>query len=110
MGRKRRDTLITFLRAGVVDNGLRREVGDFAPLHDTWADKSDVSDAERNAAAQVEAVITTRFVVRWTAGNATVVPSDLIRVGTQHYNITGIKEIGRRADLEISAHTVEGPA
>lgn len=102
----RRNTLITFLRAPRVDSGLRSEAGAFTPLHQTWAEKTDVSDAERIAAAQVTAELSARFVVKWTQANRGVTAADMIQIGTgagaRYFAITGVKEIGFRDQLEFS--------
>jgi head-tail adaptor len=108
-----RDTKITFMRPGVVDDGLASRKGAMADLHQTWAGLKDVSDAERLAAGQVEGVMITRFVVGWTTANATVTPADVIRVRVDgvevYYGITGVKRIGARDRLEITAQTRPAP-
>lgn len=68
-----------------------------------WAAKRDVSDRERMAAQEVSATITTRFQVRWSSFTAGITPKDRLTCEGVEYDITGIKEIGRRDALEITA-------
>lgn len=68
-----------------------------------WASKRDVSDRERMAALEVSAVITTRFQVRHSSFTAGITPKDRLICEGLEYDITGIKEIGRRDGLEITA-------
>lgn len=100
------DRRIQFRRATLQDGPLgRKEV--FAD-HGTpvWASKRDVSDGERVRAAEVQAQITTRFVVRWSSFSAALTPKDRLVCGGLEYDISGIKEIGkRRTYLEITAAT-----
>ena len=105
--------MLTFMRSENVDTVLRSERGPFAAVHQTWGEKTDVSDGERILAAQVSATVTARFIVRYTASNAGVTPADLIRIGegaaVVYYAITGIKDVGFRDRLEFTAHTRDSP-
>lgn len=67
------------------------------------AEKRDVSDAERMRASEVQAHITTRFQVRWSGFTAGITPKDRLICEGRTYEISGIKELGRRRMLEITA-------
>lgn len=67
------------------------------------ASKEDVRDAERVAAQEVGADITTRFQVRWTEVLSTVNAKDRVLYEGQVYSIVGTKELGRRRGIEITA-------
>ena len=68
------------------------------------ASKADVSDGERWRASEVQAHITSRFVVRWSVFTSDLSPKDKLRCERVEYDISGIKEIkGRRRWLEITA-------
>ena len=67
------------------------------------AEKRDVSDAERMRAGEIQAHITTRFRVRWSAFSAGLTPKDRLICEGLVYDISGIKELGRRRTLEITA-------
>lgn len=97
------DRRVQFRRAGLIDNGLSR-----VPVFAThggpvWASKVDVSDAEKQRAAEVQASITSRFRVRWSAFSADITPMDRLVCEGVEYDITGIKDIGRREFREITA-------
>jgi len=68
-----------------------------------WAQLTHVSDSEKWQAAQVQAVVTARIRLRWSAFAADITPLDRIICEGLDYNITGIKEIGRRKAIEITA-------
>lgn len=97
------DRRIQFQRATLTDNGFE-QVEAFAnhgsPI---WASKTDVSDGERLRADQVSANLTARFVVRWSSFTADLTPKDRITYAGETFDILGIKEIGRREGLEITA-------
>ena len=100
----RLDRRIQFQRASLVDDGF----GEVEKWEDhgspVWARKTDVSDGERWRADEVQAQITTRFLVRWSGFTADLTPKDRLVSDGVKYNITGIKEAsGRRQWLEITA-------
>ena len=68
-----------------------------------WASKADISDGERWRAGEVSAQVTTRFRVRWNGTTSAITPKDRLACEGREYDITGIKEIGRREGLEITA-------
>ncbi len=98
-----RDSLVQFSRATLTDDGLSKV--------ETWADhgapmsasKADISDGERWRAGEVAANITSRFQVIWSPFTADLTPRDRLTCDGRTYDITGIKEIGRRKLLEITA-------
>lgn len=97
------DRRVKFQRATLVDDGFSG-VETFADHGSpVWASKQDVSDGERWRAGEVAAHITTRFVVRYSAFSADLTPKDRLVVDGVTYGITGVKEIGRREALEITA-------
>ena len=98
------DRRVQFLRATLTDDGFG-QVEAFAPHGAPEpAAKSDVSDGERWRAGEVQAHITTRFTVRWSAFTADLTPRDRLTCEGRSYDISGIKETGgRRRWLEITA-------
>nr|WP_256370897.1 head-tail adaptor protein [Rhodovulum sp. ES.010] len=86
------------------DDGFTTAAGEFvaygAPV---WAGKRDIADGERWRAGEVAAHVTTRFTVRSTAFTRNITPADRLVCEGVSYGITGIKEIGRRQWLEITA-------
>lgn len=65
--------------------------------------RKDISDGERWRAGEVGATITTRFTVRSSSFTRDVTPKDRLVCEGREYEISGIKEIGRRDFLEITA-------
>lgn len=98
-----RDRLITILRLGRSFDSHNRPVEGWSKLAQVWAAKMDVSDGERFRAAQVAATVTTRFRLLWSPQVADVNPKDRIALDGREYDIVGVKEIGRREGLEVTA-------
>jgi hypothetical protein len=98
------DNRIQFMRAGVVDTGMRDRAGPLANLGDpVWASKQDISDGERSRAGTVSNLAVSRFMVRWSSFAASIKKSDALKCGEVTYQITGIKDgAGRRRLVEIT--------
>ena len=62
-----------------------------------------VSGAEFAGRAQIVAVETVEFTVRWSATVANVSPLDRVRHQGRVYDVRGVHEIGRREGLRIIA-------
>lgn len=79
-----------------------------APIYGTlettvWASKEDVSDVERVRAQEVGAEITTRFRIRWSEAVRRFDARGRVLFDGREYSVSGVKEIGRREGLEITA-------
>lgn len=97
------DRRVQFQRSTLTDNGLE-DVQTWADHGlPVWASKTDVSDGERLRADQVSANLTARFVVRWSSFTADLTAKDRIIYAGETFDIFGIKGIGRREGLEITA-------
>lgn len=94
------DRRVTIQRAAVLTNDLGEEVPTWSEHATVWAQVVPVSDGERWRAAEVGAAVTTRFRIRWGFG---VTPEDRIAYDGRIYDVTGVKEIGRREGQEITA-------
>lgn len=96
------DRRIQFMRAVEEDNGL--EVKQVFESHGAriWGSRKDVSDGERAVAGWIEATLASRFVIRSTGFTRGITAKDRLVCDGQSYDITGIKEIGRRLWLEIT--------
>lgn len=95
------DRRLTLHLVSTFDDGLSA-VEIFTPGPTVWASKTEVSDAERWRAGQVQASVTTRFQVRYSPTTAGLTPQDRVECEGTTYNITAIKEIGRREGIEIT--------
>lgn len=98
------DRRITLLRFGVTYNTSNEPIEAWAEAGKRWASKEDVSDGEKVRAAQVGASVTTRFRVRSDSLTRTLTSADQIVYDGSTYEIQGLKEIGRREGIEITAH------
>ncbi|WP_370267425.1 head-tail adaptor protein [Nioella sp.] len=97
------DRRIRFRRLNPSDDGIS-QVGTWEDLGSpVWARKRDVSDAEKAAAGSASAATVARFVVRFSSFSQGIAPGDAILIDGLHYDITGRKEIERRAFLEFTA-------
>jgi head-tail adaptor len=94
---------VQFRRATLTDNGL--EMAEVWANHGTprSASRADISDGERWRAGEVQAHVTTRFVVHSDSLTAAVTPKDRLVCEGRTYDISGIKEVGRGRFLEITA-------
>lgn len=100
----RLDRKIRFRRFVEVDDGFTksREWTDHGDPE--FARKVDISDGERARSNEDAAVITSRFVVRWSGFAADIDPRDRLVCEGLTYDIVGVKEReGRRQWLEITA-------
>lgn len=100
----RLDRRVRLMQARTVKNALNEDVVSWVTLATVYGSKTDVSDGERVRAAEVAAVITTRFVVRYSMTTRQLTPRDRVVLDGLVYDIVGIKEVGRREGLEITAN------
>lgn len=96
------DRRITLRRATVANTGLGVTEA-WVDLGTIWAGRKDVSDGEKAAAGTMQAVVVARFVVRSSTFSRGLTPKDRLTEGGKTFQITGIKELGRRDYLEITA-------
>jgi SPP1 family predicted phage head-tail adaptor len=97
------DRRIAIQRAAMTVNAFNEPVANWADLVTLWAGRRDVSAAERYRAQEVGAEITTRFTIRWSSLAASIDPRDRILFEGRLYDITAVRDIGRRAWREIDA-------
>jgi len=108
MGNGARDRLITFTEnLGATDAFGGQAEGWTDISQKEWAEKSDVSDGERWKAGEIAAQVTTRFKVLSNANTRAITPANRITLDGVTYDIFGIKEIGRKLGLEITAGAVQ---
>lgn len=106
----RLDRRIELVRPIVATNGRNERVpsGMTESLATVLARRDPVSDGERNAGSQVQRVVTDRFTTHWSAVLADLLGTDQLVCAGVTYDIVGIKELGRREGLEISARALRG--
>ena len=98
-----RDRLVTIRRLALTYNDDNEPMTEWSDLAQVWAEKRDISDGEKVRAAQVGATMTARFRMLWSEQISDVNPKDRIALDGREYDIVGVKEIGRRDGLEITA-------
>jgi head-tail adaptor len=97
------DRRVQFTRATLADDGYSMAETWASLGSPVWAGRSDVSDGEKNRTGAVEASAMSRFIVRSSAFTRGITPKDRMTCDGFDWNITGIKQIGRKDRLEISA-------
>ena len=94
------DRRIVIERAVTTIDALGGENHAWQELSTVWAQVLPISDGERWQAQEVSAHSTHRFRIRWGMG---VTAEDRIRYDGRVFEISGVKEIGRRIGQEITA-------
>lgn len=97
------DRRIKLERYGLTRNEFNEPIEGWAELSTVWASKKDVSDTERLRSAEVGSIITTRFAIRWSKKVPDLNTKDRLQLNGLIYNIVGVKELGRREGIEITA-------
>ncbi|WP_434096016.1 head-tail adaptor protein [Thioclava kandeliae] len=68
-----------------------------------WASRRDVSDGEKAAAGGVFSTVSARFQIRSSTFSRGITAKDMLTCDGREWEIVGIKEIGRRDRIEITA-------
>ena len=97
------DRRITIERATVTLDAFGGEDLIWLTLSVLWASMTPISDGERFRSDERAADITTRFVVRRSNLTKTIDAKDRILFEGRIYQIYGVKEIGFRDGVEITA-------
>lgn len=101
------DRRVQFKRAAVIDDGYQERPGQYVSYGSpVWASKSEIRDAEKFRAGGVGLDVQARFSVRWSSFTSGITRRDRLTCEGEEYGIVGIKEIGRREGLEITAARV----
>lgn len=102
LGLGRMDRRLSLYRALETDDGLATIAGPPAVLAEVWAERLPISDGERGSQAGLLASATVRFRCLWSRRLRDLNPKDSASCEGRAYDILGVKEIGRRAALEIT--------
>lgn len=94
---------LTLLRPTLAPNGFGESVETFAATATVWASYEPLSDAEQRRAAEVGATMTARFQIRLSSQVVDCDPTWRATCDGRSFDIVGVKEIGLREGLEISA-------
>jgi SPP1 family predicted phage head-tail adaptor len=98
------DRRITLQRATATDDGFSSD-GEisWSDIATVWSSATPVRDSEKIAAGQTLATIVYRFEIRFSSTVADLGPKDRVLFDGLELNIHGVKPIGRREGLEITA-------
>lgn len=99
----RLDRRISILRATTAADAYNEPIATWATLATVWAKAAPVMDAERQRAGETLAAKAYRFTVRFSYDVYDVDPRDRVTFDGRTYDIAGVKELGRREYLEITA-------
>ena len=103
------DRRITLQRATATDDGFSTTGSlTWSDIATVWAEVEQIKDGERWRAGAVEATVTHRFRIRYSSVVAYLGPSDRVLYQGREFNISAVKEIGRREKLEITASAGDG--
>jgi SPP1 family predicted phage head-tail adaptor len=97
------DRRVVIERAALVTDDFGQDIETWQPIATVWASKADIRDAERVAAQQVGATVTTRFQMRWSSRVRDISPRDRVVHAGDVYQVVAVKELGRREGLEVTA-------
>jgi SPP1 family predicted phage head-tail adaptor len=97
------DRRIVLQRATFAPNGFNEPVATWSDLITVWGTVYQVTDVEQFRAQEIGAEATTRITIRYSSEVADLGPTDRVAFGGREYNITGVRELGRREWLEIRA-------
>lgn len=98
-----RNRRIVLQRATLAKDAFNADVETWATLATVWASATPLSDAERVRAQENGAVMSMRFGILWSTVVDDLSPTDRLTYGGRTFNIVGVKELGLRDGLEITA-------
>lgn len=97
------DRRIQILRNDPTADALGGQADDWREIATVWASKLEISDAERLRASEEGSTVTMRFQIRWSPTVADLDPRDRLVFDGRTFDISAVKEIGRRDGLELTA-------
>ncbi|MDK3017622.1 head-tail adaptor protein [Pseudodonghicola flavimaris] len=111
MGLEAYNRRISILAADETENDAGEMVpGAWLPMMTVWASYQPVSDGEKLRAAAVEQRTDARFRMAWLPGRAQINGRHRLRFDGHDWQISGVKEIGFREELELTAwHVKKAP-
>lgn len=97
------DRRIVIQRASLARDAMNSQVATWNPIATVWAKAEPIQDGERLRAGETLASKKYRFTIRWAVTVSQVDPRDRVVFEGRTYDVNGVKEIGRRVGLEITA-------
>jgi SPP1 family predicted phage head-tail adaptor len=103
------DRRITLQRATATDDGFSTAGSlTWSDIAKVWAEVEQIKDGERWRAGAVEATVTHRFRIRYSSAWEDLGAEDRVIYQGREFNISGVKELGRREKMEITASAEDG--
>jgi SPP1 family predicted phage head-tail adaptor len=99
----RLDRRIVIQRATTTANSFNEPISTWATLATVWAKAEPVSDGERQRSGETLADKKYRFTIRWSYDVSEVDPRDRVVFDGRTYDVSGVKEMGRREFIELTA-------
>lgn len=96
------DRRITLQRATVTRDEYNNPVETWEDLRTVWAGFEPIRDGERFRAGERAAEASARFLIRYSSQVADINGKDRLTMRGTVYQITHVKEVGRREGLELT--------
>jgi SPP1 family predicted phage head-tail adaptor len=98
------DRRITIQGQSLSHSDSGEEVVTWEDVATVWAEKRENAGAERFAARQNVGYAVKTFAFRWSNAVKGVTVEDRILFDGRYFNITDVREIGRRVGIEVDAY------
>lgn len=97
------DRRVTISRRSSTLDAFNEPVNSWSDIATVWASVVPINDSERLRAGETLALKSSRFTIRWSSTVSGVDPRDRLTFDGSVYDINGVKVIGRKQWLEITA-------
>lgn len=97
------DRRVSILRGSKSKDGYNADILTWHPFVSRWAEATPINDAERLRAGEVLGQKKYRFVLRYDPDTSTIDHRDRLTFDGREYDINGVKELGRKESIEITA-------
>ena len=84
-------------------DGVGQQVENWSDYITCWASVKPISDGERFGGGEIKAYATHRFQIRWHTMISGLDATWRVQYDGREYEISGVKELGRREGFEITA-------
>lgn len=99
----RLDRRIVLQQATLTYDSLNNPIQTWANLATVWAEKVELTGAERVAAAELGAERSCKFRIRYSSAVSVINPKDRFTFGGDTWQITSVTPLGRNEGFELSA-------
>lgn len=103
VGASRMDRRVRILQPVKSKDGYNSDIVTWHPLVSCWAEVTPIKDSERLRAGEELSLKASRFLIRYSGQVSRVDPTFRLMFDGVEYDINGVKEVGRRLYLELTA-------